>query len=106
MNILKIESFLTGRWCRWQARFGGSFLSVAEQQQIHIFFFSGHLSRSISYLVNPHATSTPQTRLNCPPPPLSIRSWLLALGRLGVAEDSAGQRGRVERVTAWRGLNI
>ena len=85
---------------RWQ------FLSVAEQQQIHIFFFLWPPEQIHILPRKPHATSTPQTPLNCPssPSPLAAGFWLWA--GCGVAEDSAGQRGRVERVTAWRGLNI
>ena len=40
------------------------------------------------------------------PLPLSIRSWLLALGRLWGGGGFRRSEWRVERVTAWRGLNI
>ena len=85
---------------RWQ------FLSVAEQQQIHIFFFLWppeqiHIlpRKPPCHLHPPNSTQLPPS-----PSPLGAGFWLWA--GCGVAEDSAGQRGRVERVTAWRGLNI
>ena len=105
-TFLKLIFFLTGRWCRWQARFGGSFLSVAEQQQIHIFFFLQPPEQIHILPRKPpcHLHPPNSTQLAPSLSPLGAGFWLWA--GCGVAEDSAGQSGRVERVTAWRGLNI
>ena len=99
------SSFNLG-WCRWQARFGGSFLSVAEEQQIHIFFFLQPPEQIHILPRKPPCHLHPPNSTQLPPSlsPLGAGFWLWA--GCGVAEDSAGQRGRVERVTAWRGLNI
>ena len=106
MNILKIEFFFNWalvqvagevRWQFFERRRAAAdpyLFFLWPPEQIHIL-----PRKPPCHLHPPNSTQLPPSLS-----PLGAGFWLWA--GCGVAEDSAGQRGRVERVTAWRGLNI